>query len=627
MGEGDEKGSNILVYDIILFILFYLFPIVMGNPVGDINGDGEVNIADVVYLFKHFNEVPVDVGDLNCDNSVDIADCVYLFTHIQKWSQPVIFAQNFKLEPHWDKGYCYARDASGKWYVIVEEGYNPPSNIPDNAEVVYTGDSVKVNQRQFGESSFLGMVEWIKFYSAFRGEEAYEKANDYFQSVWKYSMSLRRKTCNVNYFPNVVIFCWDKKKDEPFVFDAMNFRVRWIEAVRGNYIFDDLEGTTGRYISKEEFDEKAADADVCILLDYNDDVKTKEDLLKLNPEFRYFKAYRDGRFYVSKGDILLANMYDAKKVMEDYARMIHPELFLGGDNDLHYFVNIIKSNKIEDNSNSNNYYSYADFFIKLVIGDDLYNFICGKQYNPVGLAIDIATLPILEGKGIVIGVKLGAKELIPFIVKSFIKDETKKIIEKNIEEKLISVGLKRETIDKLTKNGYDITKFYEEYKAVTDSDPILMEKLAKYINSWDLDRSNPLDESAGAQRLIKVFNAKGISTKVGYTEISDFAILKEGNNAWGWKHIIKRHETDFERVFNIKNDAEILEKIKETLKNPSIKPKYGFNSKIGKYEYRVYKRFGDNQYLLISLDNSGSITTVIPTTKYSKVETFMNSLD
>ncbi|XRO77414.1 hypothetical protein ACO3VM_02475 [Methanocaldococcus sp. 10A] len=162
-----------------ILMLLYFVPAVVGAKMGDINGDGSINIADVVYLFKH-RDVPLEVGDLNCDNSVDIADVIYLFLNYQKWKEPVVFAKNFQLEPHWDEGYCYAKDASGKWYLIDKKGYTPLLNIK----------YVEVNQRQFGESSFLGMAEWVKFYSAFRGEKHIRKLMNTSKLYGKREMNL-----------------------------------------------------------------------------------------------------------------------------------------------------------------------------------------------------------------------------------------------------------------------------------------------------------------------------------------------------------------------------------------------------------------------------------------------------
>ena len=54
---------------------------------GDADGDGSVNIADVVFLLEYiFSDgaapSPLAAGDANCDNGVNIADCVYLIAYI-----------------------------------------------------------------------------------------------------------------------------------------------------------------------------------------------------------------------------------------------------------------------------------------------------------------------------------------------------------------------------------------------------------------------------------------------------------------------------------------------------------------------------------------------------------------
>jgi len=54
---------------------------------GDANGDGVINIADVVYLINYLflsgpAPTPLWVGDTNCDGAVDIADVVYLINYL-----------------------------------------------------------------------------------------------------------------------------------------------------------------------------------------------------------------------------------------------------------------------------------------------------------------------------------------------------------------------------------------------------------------------------------------------------------------------------------------------------------------------------------------------------------------
>jgi hypothetical protein len=54
---------------------------------GDVNGDGEINMADVVYLVNYLfvegpEPQPWQSGDVNCDGAVDISDVIYLVNYL-----------------------------------------------------------------------------------------------------------------------------------------------------------------------------------------------------------------------------------------------------------------------------------------------------------------------------------------------------------------------------------------------------------------------------------------------------------------------------------------------------------------------------------------------------------------
>ena len=56
---------------------------------GDANGDGVIDIGDVVYLINYLYKngsapVPLENGDANCDSSVDVGDVVYLINYLFK---------------------------------------------------------------------------------------------------------------------------------------------------------------------------------------------------------------------------------------------------------------------------------------------------------------------------------------------------------------------------------------------------------------------------------------------------------------------------------------------------------------------------------------------------------------
>ncbi|AEH06905.1 ABC transporter substrate-binding protein [Methanothermococcus okinawensis] len=413
-----------------ILALLSLVPSVMGAEIGDINNDGSVDIADVVYLFKHRN-VPLDDGDLNCDNSVDIADVVYLFKNYDKFREPVIFAKNLKLEPHWDEGYCYIVDSKGHKFVLLDKNATVP-NIPDakiinvpvkrivsgwyypivstadilndsscydsikgvtkytlkyspelskrydegkvadigsssnvdydviiniSPDIVFLAewpqhDKIEAKLNELGitvsrafsykEPTYMGRIEWVKYAAAFWGEDKYNKANNFFQNAWKKRNDLLRITRNAKTYPKVVNFWKSSDIGSIYIPESQNYYIKLINGFRGDYVFSDLPGTGNEKIDTETFMERARNADVVILRQSSKTIKTKDDLLKVYPNsgFENLKAFKEGRFYISKSDYYTWEARDPIGTMEDYAKMIHPELFPNGDNDLKHFVKL-----------------------------------------------------------------------------------------------------------------------------------------------------------------------------------------------------------------------------------------------------------------------------------------------
>jgi len=63
------------------------------KPQGDANGDGNVTVADIVYLINYllkFGPAPASIqsGDANCDGKVSLSDIVYLINYLFKFGPP-----------------------------------------------------------------------------------------------------------------------------------------------------------------------------------------------------------------------------------------------------------------------------------------------------------------------------------------------------------------------------------------------------------------------------------------------------------------------------------------------------------------------------------------------------------
>jgi len=71
-----------------------LFDFAAGLPNrGDVNGDGIIDVADVLYLinylFKHgLAPRPLASGDVNCDGTATISDVVYLVNYLYRGGDP-----------------------------------------------------------------------------------------------------------------------------------------------------------------------------------------------------------------------------------------------------------------------------------------------------------------------------------------------------------------------------------------------------------------------------------------------------------------------------------------------------------------------------------------------------------
>ncbi|ABR54042.1 periplasmic binding protein [Methanococcus vannielii SB] len=400
-----------------------LLPSTSAQKIGDVNGDGNINIADVVYLFKNRN-VPIDVGDLNCDGNVNVADVVYLFRNYDKFRSPVVFAENFEMEPKWDEGYSYVVDSTGNKFVLLKEGASDPKisgttvlSVPltristifyaplmstadildkdeiydsfkgitnsyakysskietrynqgeilgigsasamdydkvvaSNPDIVFLGEWVQHDDMEnklkelnilpsrvftYQEPTFMGRTEWTKFAAAFFGEENSDEIEDYFQDTWRKRNELLRTTSKANDYPTVVSFSWSTARNTATVQGAQNYNSRMVNEFGGEYVFNDIPGSSSNTIDKETFYERAMTADVVIMRVFTgNEIKTKEELLAFNPDFANFKAYQNGRFYTSNRDYFIQEMKDPKRYMEDFARMVQPTLFSGGDSNL-----------------------------------------------------------------------------------------------------------------------------------------------------------------------------------------------------------------------------------------------------------------------------------------------------
>ncbi|ADG14055.1 ABC-type Fe3+-hydroxamate transport system periplasmic component-like protein [Methanocaldococcus infernus ME] len=185
------KNINIIGY-ILLTVLLLLMPVYAegdyNHRLGDVNKDGSIDIADVVYLFKHRN-LEIEDGDLNADGSIDIADVVYLFVNYQKMREPIHYAKNIKItyydeygnevNPYNGEKYAYkiVEDATGQRFLLKNESQPIPSwaegkydkviNIPLKRVVVMSSTHIALMEPIDDDGSVISSVKgimWGKLY-------------------------------------------------------------------------------------------------------------------------------------------------------------------------------------------------------------------------------------------------------------------------------------------------------------------------------------------------------------------------------------------------------------------------------------------------------------------------------
>jgi len=65
----------------------------VGSKTGDVNGSGEINMADVLFVVNYLYKsgpapVPLETGDVNCDEEINLGDVLYLVSYLYQGGSP-----------------------------------------------------------------------------------------------------------------------------------------------------------------------------------------------------------------------------------------------------------------------------------------------------------------------------------------------------------------------------------------------------------------------------------------------------------------------------------------------------------------------------------------------------------
>ncbi|NPA61994.1 MAG: ABC transporter substrate-binding protein [Methanococci archaeon] len=206
--------------------------------------------------------------------------------------------------------------------------FNPLSKWLRNKNIGY------VKTGNYKEPNFLGKIEWIKFYASIFGK--FKKAEKIFNKIVEEKKKILTSLNRVRYKPVVAFFGYHKNR--AYVYGKDHYIPHLINDLKGNYLFENVEGICYQPIDRKEFINKAKYADVCILDSMGEDVDT-EKLLKENPEFLKFKAYKTGHFYITSSDYLKHETLNSIKILEEYAKILHPKIY--ETDDLKHFVQLL----------------------------------------------------------------------------------------------------------------------------------------------------------------------------------------------------------------------------------------------------------------------------------------------
>jgi iron complex transport system substrate-binding protein len=156
---------------------------------GDVNEDGSIDIADVVYLFKN-RGLDLEDGDLNADNNINIADVVFLFNNYDNLRKPIKYAQDMKLtyydkngnevNPYNGESWAYKIfiDAKGQRFLLKNESEPIPSwasgkydkviNVPLKNVVVMSSTHIALMEPLNDDGSVIGSVKGIMWGKAYK---------------------------------------------------------------------------------------------------------------------------------------------------------------------------------------------------------------------------------------------------------------------------------------------------------------------------------------------------------------------------------------------------------------------------------------------------------------------------
>lgn len=185
---------------------------------------------------------------------------------------------------------------------------------------------------EFLEETPLGRAEWIRFFALFLGRD--EEAEAFFRQVDQNYQRLRLDLASVDRRPRVMA-------GSPFagswhVLGGESWLALLIDHAGGSYAWRDLPGRKAVFMDAEAIFAGGAEADFWI---HCGTWRSREQALREEPRVVLFRPFRehavwnnDARSFSGGGnDFYEGGILRPDRILEDLARILHPERFPGGE--------------------------------------------------------------------------------------------------------------------------------------------------------------------------------------------------------------------------------------------------------------------------------------------------------
>ncbi|MFL5731238.1 MAG: ABC transporter substrate-binding protein [Cytophagaceae bacterium] len=209
--------------------------------------------------------------------------------------------------------------------LVITYGTGDPA-LDTHPKLMEAGLKVAVNAEQM-ETTPLGRAEWIRFMAAFFDKE--KEADSVFRNIENRYHKMKEIARSAKSSPTV--FTGIKYGDAWYMPGGESYAANLFKDAHAGYLWAESPKRGSIPLSFEAVYEKAASADYWINVS---DWSTKQDILKNDPRYGGFKAFKTGTIYNNNkrvnryggNDYWESGLLNPDLVLGDLIKILHPEL-------------------------------------------------------------------------------------------------------------------------------------------------------------------------------------------------------------------------------------------------------------------------------------------------------------